>query len=231
MYLSRLILNPRTRRVQRELANPYELHRTLMAAFPPNLPQGERVLYRVDVDARSGVPVVLLQSHSQPDWAWLGDPRASGYLQQAPEAKTFCLTFVAAQTLTFRLRANPTVKRWLPRDRDNLDREKKPMRLPITSDENLRSWLDRKGTSGGFRVVTAIVHQEGTLVVRQRRRPATPERDQERSARSRKLTFHAVLFEGILQVTDPEALWSTVQQGIGSAKGFGFGLLSLAPAQ
>jgi len=231
MYLSKLILNPRARRVQRELANPYELHRSLMAAFPPNLPQGERVLYRVDVDARSGVPAALLQSHSQPDWAWLGDPRASGYLQRPPETKAFDLTFVTGQTLTFRLRANPTVKRWLPRDKDNPDSEKKPKRLPITSDENLRSWLDRKGTQGGFRVFTAAIHQEGTVVARQPRRPLAPELDEARSVRSRKLTFHAILFEGLLQVTDPEGLWSTVQQGIGSAKGFGFGLLSLAPAR
>ena len=34
MYLSRLILNPRSRRVQRELAEPYEMHRSLMKAFP-----------------------------------------------------------------------------------------------------------------------------------------------------------------------------------------------------
>ena len=43
MYLSQLTLNPRTRRVQRELANPYELHRTLMRAYPEALPEGERV--------------------------------------------------------------------------------------------------------------------------------------------------------------------------------------------
>ena len=34
LYLSRLILNLRSRRVQQELANVYELHRTIMTAFP-----------------------------------------------------------------------------------------------------------------------------------------------------------------------------------------------------
>jgi hypothetical protein len=34
-----------------------------------------------------------------------------------------------------------------------------------------------------------------------------------------------------LQVADPARLAETVETGIGSAKGFGFGLLSLAPAQ
>jgi CRISPR system Cascade subunit CasE len=38
----------------------------------------------------------------------------------------------------------------------------------------------------------------------------------------------AIQFEGLLQVTDPDRLQHTVQQGIGSGKGLGFGLLSLA---
>ena len=34
MYLSQLTLNPRNRRAQRELAAPYQMHKTLMRAFP-----------------------------------------------------------------------------------------------------------------------------------------------------------------------------------------------------
>ena len=35
MYLSRLLLNPRSRQVQRETADPYNLHKTIMQAFDP----------------------------------------------------------------------------------------------------------------------------------------------------------------------------------------------------
>jgi CRISPR system Cascade subunit CasE len=38
-----------------------------------------------------------------------------------------------------------------------------------------------------------------------------------------------VQFRGILEVTDRERLIQTYESGIGSAKGFGFGLLLLAP--
>jgi hypothetical protein len=49
MYLSRLILNPRSRAVQRDLASPYDLHRTVMSGFPEDLGKHEdRVLYRLD---------------------------------------------------------------------------------------------------------------------------------------------------------------------------------------
>ena len=43
--------------------------------------------------------------------------------------------------------------------------------------------------------------------------------------------FLAVRFDGLLAVTDPALFRNTLQTGIGSAKAFGFGLLSLAPAE
>ena len=47
----------------------------------------------------------------------------------------------------------------------------------------------------------------------------------------RRLQFYAVQFDGVLQVTDADLLVRAVQAGIGSGKGFGFGLLSLAPVR
>jgi len=258
MYLSRLTLNPRTRRVQRELANPYELHRTLMSAFPDKLPEGERVLFRVDVDDRTGVPTVLLQSHSAPDWAWLGDPRANGYLMRAPESKPFELTFTPGQTLAFHLRANPTVKLWLPEDAKDPDSKPKPMRVALTTkkalcawfdmdmqaleeadlselrEQALQLWLERKGEQGGFRVLRVTAIKEGNTYGRQPVKKVTEDAEEavenaEKGPKTRALTHFAVRFEGVLQVTDSATLWETVKQGIGPAKSFGFGLLSLAP--
>jgi CRISPR system Cascade subunit CasE len=40
--------------------------------------------------------------------------------------------------------------------------------------------------------------------------------------------FFAVRYDGLLEVTDPVKFLETLRAGIGSAKGFGFGLLSLA---
>jgi CRISPR system Cascade subunit CasE len=223
MYLSRLTLNPHTRRVQRELANPYELHRTLMSAFPEKLPAGERVLFRVDVDERTGIPTVLLQSHGQPDWAWLGDPRANGYLLRAPESKPFDLAFTPGQTLAFYLRANPTEKHWR-----EVDGKQKPKRDPLYKEEDQIAWLERKAEAGGFLLVRVTVLKEGNTYSRQPL--GEPVGDAGKGPKTRSLTFHAVRFEGLLQVTDPAKLWETVQQGVGPGKGLGFGLLSLARA-
>ena len=137
MYLSRLILNPRHRRVQRELANPYELHRTLMRGFPDGLEtlNDERVLFRVEVEPRTGVPVVLVQSLNQPDWSWL--VASEGYLLPEsgwpayvfanPATKTFDLPLSLGQVLAFRLRANPTAKR----RRERNDGTLRPVRDPL----------------------------------------------------------------------------------------------------
>lgn len=43
------------------------------------------------------------------------------------------------------------------------------------------------------------------------------------------MTFHAVRFEGYLQVTDGDRFREILKNGLGSAKAYGFGLLSLAP--
>ena len=49
-----------------------------------------------------------------------------------------------------------------------------------------------------------------------------------RGRHGRRLAHLAVRYEGLLQVGDPERLLQAVRGGIGSAKGLGFGLLSLA---
>jgi CRISPR system Cascade subunit CasE len=210
MYLSRLILNPR--RARRDLANPYELHRTLMRAFPEKLSDGERVLFRVDVDERSGIPTVLLQSTLEPGWGWLEENGARGYLLRAPDSKSFDLTFAPGRMLAFRLRANPTVKRRRERD----DGKLRSVRDPLYREQDQRAWLDRKGEQGGFRVLRVDVFPEGDLVA------------WKDNGRRHKLTLFAVRFDGLLQVADPDRLQETVRQGIGSGKGLGFGLLSLA---
>lgn len=46
-----------------------------------------------------------------------------------------------------------------------------------------------------------------------------------------QLTFGAVLFEGRLRVTDADLFRAALASGIGPAKAYGFGLLSIAPAR
>lgn len=214
MHLSRLILNPRNRRVQREVAEPYQMHRSLMRAFPDDLDEGaERVLFRLETHPRTGALTLLVQSWTLPDWSWLAEPNARGYLlpvdEPNPSVKSFDLHLAPGQVLAFRLRANPTVKRKFPSGDHK--------RVGLYREEEQIEWLKHKGEQGGFRLLSARTGGQdvvnGTI---------------HRNGDKHKLHLLAVQFDGLLQVTDPDRLRETVRRGIGSGKALGFGLLSLA---
>jgi CRISPR system Cascade subunit CasE len=215
MYLSRLILNLRNRRVQHELAEPYQMHRSIMRSFPDELAAGEeRVLWRVDDHPQLGA-MLLVQSRDAPDWTWLAEDSARGYLlpinQPNPAIKPFELKLATGQTFKFRLRANPTVKR---RFADSNDHK----RVGLYEEGEQVQWLQRKASDAGFRILSVNVVREGQSAGRK-----------SQDGQVHRLTLLAVRFDGLLQVIDPDALVEAVRTGIGSAKGLGFGLLSLAP--
>ncbi|MEJ2252074.1 MAG: type I-E CRISPR-associated protein Cas6/Cse3/CasE [Candidatus Lokiarchaeota archaeon] len=76
MYISKLMLNPDDYKVQKDLSNPYELHRTILRGFPENLDyikrQG-RVLYRINKNKDNNNPVILIQSEVGPNWEYLAE--------------------------------------------------------------------------------------------------------------------------------------------------------------
>jgi CRISPR system Cascade subunit CasE len=215
MYLSRLILNPRSRRVQEELADRYELHRTVMGAYDDDLGDDEeRVLFRVERSHRGRDLALLVQSWTLPDWSCLAAHGARGYLlpvgEPNPALKTFELSLEPGQRLAFRLRANPTARR---RCSDGVRR-----RVGLYEEEEQIEWLKRKAARNGFdllsvrgsgqKKITGSVYRNGS---------------------KHELTLFSVQFDGVLTVGDPDLVRDAVREGIGSAKAFGFGLLSLAP--
>jgi CRISPR system Cascade subunit CasE len=209
MFFSRLLLNPRSRRVLRDAADPYEMHRTVLRGFPDKANGGPgRVLWRLEREKPGRPRILLVQSEKKPDWGPLLAELPPYYLAEEtrdglanPDTKQRDPAFPLRQQFVFRLRANPTIKR--DGKRHGLFRE-----------EDQLGWLARKGHQCGFAVRSARIAPEGT--VRAKLRSPAP------------LAFFAVLCEGLLEVTDPAQFRATLGEGIGSAKGFGFGLLSLA---
>lgn len=228
MYLSRLILNPRARQVRNELADPYEMHRTVCKALPDaNYKDNESsgILFRVDLHPRTRIPTLLVQSRLKPDWSFLLAERKDYLLGENdlpldvenPAVKEMNLHLHEGQTLAFRLRANPTFKKTTVKENG----EKHKARLGIFNEEDQQKWLIRKLESAGAALVNVnIVNEQftrGKLFV-----------EKEKASR---LNFLSVQFDGVLQVKDKDKLTSSIFTGFGSAKGLGFGLLSLARAQ
>jgi CRISPR system Cascade subunit CasE len=78
-------------------------------------------------------------------------------------------------------------------------------------------WFAKKGNAAGFSVDEChLVTLGWTMGYRPKDEKA--------------LRFRAALLEGTLRVADPDAFLRALTAGIGPAKAFGFGLLSVAPA-
>ncbi len=206
MILSQLHLPLTNKRTMTFLANPDWQHRTLLLAFPSgSVEEIGTVRFRVEPlprDTDQDTVTVLVQSEAQPDWV---SERLAERLNIL-ESKQSSITWEglrSGQMLRFRLRANPTVKR-------------NGKRWPIVKDEELSAWLTRKLETGGSSLLDVTIIPEGKLVGK--RRGESPAK-----------TFHSIRFEGSLQVNDVSQFKELLACGIGSAKGFGFGLLSVAP--
>lgn len=199
MIHSRLRLDPAVAAVRGDLADVYRLHQTVMSAFPADLPAGERALFRVEA-APGDHPAVLVQSlFVRPDWRRL----PVGYLSAEPLVCECEPVLEVGQELSFVLRANPTMRTG-------------GRRVALVEEAARRAWLGRKGDAGGFRVIgTGAAVTDVGVVIGYRPETAGP------------VSFRVVEFSGFLEVTDPLRLVDVVRGGVGSAKGFGCGLLVL----
>lgn len=204
IYLSRLLLNPRSRQAQAERDNPYELHRTLSRAFGEGKEtlHAARCLFRLEETREADAICVLVQSRTRPDWERLTVP-ARYWLEPPQEAKAVDLRLPAGCQLAFRLRANPTVCQ-------------EGRRKPIKDEAEQLRWLGRKAEAHGFCLGMARVTRAEVVEFR--------------AAEDRPVTLQSALFDGALRITKPVPFRRALEEGIGPAKGFGFGLLSVARA-
>ncbi len=242
MYRSCLLIdvgnNPdRPRPGRLWLRNRYHVHQRLCMAFPSASRKAEDVdflapfkpdefgsghlhvkraadagfLFRID-PRPNGRAVIIVQSPIEPDWGYAFH-NANYLLAAPPELTRFEPRFSKDQWLRFRLAANPT--RRLSKHSPDARKESIGKRVPIPTDQ-LVNWLARRGDSGGFFVKRdATILQPGYVYMKKRRKG---------------LRLRSVRFDGLLRVSDPDAFGQTLVGGIGSGKAFGFGLLSVAPA-
>ena len=204
MFLSQLTLNPRCADARRDLGSAYEMHRTLSRAFTSNsATQPSRFLWRLESNAIGWKPpVVLVQSQTAGDWSALEN--IADYLAADVEHKRLDLAALLQQdaSMRFRFLANPTVTR-------------NGKRLGLAVEADQLTWLERQGAKHGFQAEFALISGQDLL---------------ESKKNSHRLTIQQVLFEGRLRVVDPSNLAEALVLGIGPAKSFGCGMLSVAPA-
>jgi CRISPR system Cascade subunit CasE len=200
IYLSQLTLNRRSRQVRQELNDPYQMHRTLSKALGDDkqLYREARLLFRVEESQRTNRLCVLVQTLLPPDWQAVGN---DDYFQEMPQMKAFDPTFRAGQSLFFRLRANPTKR---------VDGK----RLGLYKEEEALQWVERQAGANGFQITRLVCSPLSKSTAK--------------NGQGSQSTFCVARFDGTLRVLEPDKFMNVLKQGIGSGKGYGFGLLTVA---
>jgi CRISPR system Cascade subunit CasE len=248
-YLSKIQLNPRRRQALALLGNPHRLHAAILAGLATQ-PVTERVLWRLENDNPHRAELLVL-TENRPTWIHLveqaGWPDADGGTPRVADYTPLLDRIVRGREFAFRLTANPV---------QNLRHPAKPspeqatllakraaepgtaargFRLPHRTARQQLDWLLARTERHGFTI--PAVHEPApapglgepgapapavTLtardIVRFTKRNSGP-----------RVTLSTATYQGRLRITDPVALRHALLYGIGPAKAYGQGLLTLAP--
>lgn len=254
MFLTRFRVNTARPGARRLLASPQVTHAAVMSSFPMLLPgdtpppDGPRVLWRLDHTARADVHLYLVSPH-RPDLTHLveqaGWPTAAQ--ADAPGWETrpygpFLDRLTTGSRWAFRLTANPIHH---IRRKDN-----EPIkRTAHLTPRHQMGWLLDRQERCGFRITEKpddqrllpagtthtgrphhgdryhlTVHDPRSRAFDKVRDPATPT-----DRRHGPVTLVTATYDGRLEVTDPDRMRHALTRGIGKAKAYGCGLLTLAP--
>lgn len=212
MFLSKLEVNPMRRQSRRLLSDPQAMHAVIMKTCNPN--EGERILWRID-ETDSSIDLYIV-SPQTPDVHTLNDQ--IGWENQDPESADYdglLNSLENDQKYAFRLTANPT----------HVSTENGvKKRYGHVTIEQQKNWFLRKASQHGFKIRKLgkpefddphdlVVHDRKVKTFRRQ---------------GKTVTLNVASFSGSLEVTDAELLRTALVMGIGRAKAYGCGLLTLA---
>ncbi|TVL91599.1 type I-E CRISPR-associated protein Cas6/Cse3/CasE [Streptomyces sp. SAJ15] len=238
MYLTRFRINTGRSGARRLLGSPHLMHGAVNMGFPDPPPrdgQGPRVLWRVD-PAHQAETNLFIVSPTRPDlthlveqagWPTLDTPGWTSFAYSE-----FLDALAEGDTWGFRLTANPVHHIRRPGAAPGTPTKRVAHQTPR---HQLR-WLLERQEKAGFEVVRKPPERrlteygdEHELIVRDRlplqfRRPP--------AAHSREdVRFTRVTFDGRLRIADLALFRRTLTQGLGKARAYGCGLMTLAPVR
>jgi len=230
-WLARLDVDTESLRKAGVSADIYTWHQKLWECYP-NEPDAKRdFLTRIDqLEGAYRFWVLSQRKPVCPQWCPI-----DGFA-----VNEISVPFLTHQFYAFDLRANPVKMRLILRNADGETimnangKRKRGKRIPLVKPDELREWLIQKGK------IRAVICKKdepkieipgGFQIIETKEKPLEIRPMVECHFRKKEHTaYHGgVQFRGILEVTDREHFIQSYQAGIGSAKGFGFGLLLLAP--
>lgn len=220
MFLTRFAINPARRGARKLLSSPQAMHAAVRAGFadPADYERpGSRTLWRLDTPAPATVHLYLA-SPGRPDLTHLveqaGWPTTATWDTRPYDPLLAALK--PGQRWAFRLTANPA------HSGRKSQEAKETQRFGYLRAEQQEQWLLARAPRCGF---TVTAQQDGLPNMRLHHRQTLKFK---RGAQP--VTLTTVTYDGILDITDGEAFRIALTSGIGHAKAYGCGLLTLAPA-
>ncbi len=206
-WLTQIVLNQRHAGVAEQITDANRLHQELMLLAPDGLGESPRkavgLLYRLE-ETPAGVKI-LVQTRVRPKIDRLTDGFATTVTTRdlAPLLKNLS----AGDHVRYRITANPT-----QRVGNSTTDPRKKGKLTVLAGERGELWWLTRATANGLHPFS----------VTQSRLP---------DIHAGKTRHAATRFDGVGIVTDADRLRQAVLDGIGRAKSYGCGLISLGPAQ
>lgn len=224
MYLTQFDINMGRRDARRLVGSPERIHAAVLGCFPPGQASTDhgRTLWRMDRGRESHSVHLMIVSPLPPDLRALNEQAGweTGSPGRTADYDRFLADLSRDQTWRFRITANPTTT-----IRPRAGSKERGKRLAhVTAAQQLKWLVDRAGRCGFALPADAGGEPSATVAGRDliKFRRGT-------DGTGRTVTLAKATFDGVLQVSDANALRRALVQGIGPAKGYGCGLMTLAP--
>lgn len=225
-WLAQIIVDAETAYIQ-GIRDNYSWHQKLWDCFSGDADAQRDFLTRIDVLDRQFRLWVLSRRQPQcPSWCPVENFACKGISNN----------FLGHRFYAFDIRVN-AVKSIVQLDKDGEPlrctngKRKRGKRISLTNRDELEAWFSRKGEVRCRDGKTGMDIPGGFRLVIDKPVEISPMKENYFNKKGHKAYHGGVQFRGTLEVTDQKCFADTYRAGIGSAKGFGFGLFLLAPIQ
>lgn len=209
MYLSRVAIDSRNRKKIRDLSHLGAYHNWVESCFEEEFKDNVRSRKLWRIDELNGQKYLLVVSEKKPDLEFLEKYGITGSAE-TKQYDHFLASIEQGKCYRFRVALNPVVSL-------SQGIGKRGRTVPLISAEQQLHYLESRAERAGF----SLIPDEYQIMDRGW--------EELRKHGQKTIQLCRVTYEGVLKVTDKNAFYHTLTNGIGKKKAYGFGLLTVIP--
>lgn len=207
MFLSRVELDTDNRQKMSDLSSVNTYHGWVESCFPDEFENNtrSRKLWRIDII--NGRKYLLLVSQTEPNLQILERYGVSDTAATKPY-EPFINGLSEGQELLFRITLNPTVRK--------TDDDGGKYDLPHVTTQHQMNYLSERDEKNGFKLSDDFTVVDSHYA-------------HYRAKSGRPIDLISATYQGTLTITDIEQFKSTLTEGFGRKKAYGFGMMTVIP--